>query len=353
MRPAAGETMQTLSSRNTNDSVRRVVVGLALLFGTLTLGTVGLMRLEGFSFIEAVYMTVITISTVGFGEIHDLSPEGRIFIMVLILLSFTILGYALRTLGAVIVAGQFRKLLGRGRMQRGLDKLRDHYIVCGYGRMGRIVCQALVQEGRPLVVITKDEAEVEKLLDGGLHAVLGDATDDEILLAAGVRRAKALVAVINDDVGNLYITLSARQLTAEENPDLYILARAADEKAMDKITRAGADRALSPYHIGGVRLVQALLRPTVFDYSEILNQGGEMSLMLEELKIGEHCDLVGRALRDTNLRQDYDIIVIGIVDAAGCMIFNPKPEQTIGAGDTLVVLGGRHHTEKLKRELAG
>lgn len=323
-----------------------ILTGSLLLLGTILLGSLGFVLIEGFSPLEAVYMTIITISTVGFGEVHVLSPGGRLFVILLIVVGLGLVTYTAGAVASLFFEGQIRKLVGRRMMRRELDALRDHFIVCGYGRMGRIICEELGEEGKPFVVITLDADEAERLREQGLLAIGGDATEDETLLAAGVTRARALTATAGSDVDNLYIVLSARELCRQENPGLYILARAADDKAGRKIMRAGADRCLSPYRIGGSRLVQALLRPKVYDFMEVVMSRRGLELMVEEFRVGETAALAGRAIRDTNLRTEYDVIIVGLNTADGRQVFNPGPDHVIRAGDTLILLG---RTPQLKR----
>jgi len=323
-----------------------ILAGSLLLLGTILLGSVGFVLIEGFSPLEAVYMTIITVSTVGFGEVHDLSPGGRLFVILLIVVGLGLVTYTAGAAASLIFEGKIRKLVGRRMMRRELDAMRDHFIICGYGRMGRIICDELAEEGRPFVVITLDADEAERLRERGVRAIGGDATEDEILLAAGVTRAKALTAAAGSDVDNLYIVLSARELSRKENPGLYILARAADDKAGRKILRAGADRCLSPYRIGGSRLVQALLRPRVYDFMEVVTSRRGLELMVEEFRVGARAALAGRAIRDTNLRTEYDVIIVGLNTADGRQVFNPGPDHVIRAGNTLILLG---RTPQLKR----
>lgn len=323
-----------------------ILTGSALLLGTLLLGSLGFVLIEGFGPLEAVYMTMITISTVGFGEVHELSPAGRLLVMVLIVVGLGLVTYTVGAIAGLIFEGQFRKLLGRRMMNRELDALRDHFIICGYGRMGRIICEELADEGRSFVVVTLDAGEAERPREAGMLAIGGDATEDEVLLKAGVTRARALTATAGSDVDNLYITLSARELSRKENPHLYILARASDDKASRKILRAGADRSLSPYRIGGSRLVQALLRPKVYDFMEVVMSRRGLELMVEEFEVKPGAPLVDRAIRDTNLRTEYDVIIVGLNTADGRQFFNPGPDHVIQANDTLILLG---RTPQLKR----
>jgi len=232
-------------------------------------------------------------------------------------------------------------------MLHEIEKLKGHYIICGHGRIGEILCDELLQEGEPFVVIEGDPDKAEMLSIKGFMVVEGDATEDDTLARAGVNNAKGLVAVVGNNVDNLYITLSAREMCRADNPDLYILSRATDERATEKITRAGADRVISPYVIGGMRIVQALLRPAVYDFVDIATQSSGLDLMFEEMAISSQGHFSGVALKDSNLRQDYDVIVIAIKKPSGRMIFNPGPDVVLEGDDVMIVLGDKEQLERL------
>jgi voltage-gated potassium channel len=322
-----------------------------MLFLTIIAGTTGLMIIEHYPLNDALYMTIITISTVGFGEVHELSSAGRGLIVGLIVIGLALVTYTVGAFGSIIVEGQFQRLLGRNKMNRELATIKEHYIICGFGRMGQIVCEALEEQGKPLVIVTNLEDEYDQITSDGRLAVLGDATEDETLLNAGLLSAQKLIAVVSSDVDNLYITLSARELARSGNPDLYILARASGPKSQRRIMHAGADRVISPYLIGGSRLVDALLRPHVYDYMEVLSQNSELDLMIEELEVNQKSAIAGKAILDTNLRNEYDLIIIGITSSSGEKIFNPQSNYEITAGDTLILLGKKPQLERLEKEL--
>lgn len=327
-------------------------LGYALLFLSLVLsaGTVSLVRMEHMTLGDALYMMVITLSTVGFGEVEPLGPAGRIIVSLTIMCGVALIGYVSVAIGGIVVEGRLRRYLGGRIMRKELDRLNGHYIICGFGRMGQIVSDELVSERMPHVVVTDDPEAVEELRAQDRLAVLGDATEDEVLEQAGVKRAKGLVATVSSDVANLYITLTARELSRDGNPDLYILARAAEDKAIRKLKHAGANRVVSPYHIGGTRLAMALLRPTVFDYLEVLSRSGDLELSIEELKVEPGCPLSDKRLRDTPIRSEYGLIVIGVLDRDGRMVFNPGPDQGLTPGDRLIVLGGKEKIGRLLQD---
>ncbi len=338
----------------TNDmSFAAVRRGMGFLGLLLAIGTLWFVVVEGFDVVDAVYMTVITVSTVGFGEVHELDLSGRIFVVVLIISGLALMTYTLGAVGRVIVEGSIQRFVGRHRMLRDIEKLRDHYVICGHGRMGRILCEELRAEGVTFVVVEGEAATAEQLVEKGYRVVEGDATEDDVLHRAGITRARGIVAVVSRDVDNLYITLSARQMCRDENPDLYILSRATDRQAGEKITRAGADRVISPYTIGGMRLVQALLRPAVHDFMDVATRSGGLDLMFEEVVIGKGTRLDGLTLGASDIRKVYNIIVIGIKKASNEMVFNPGPDAELQGGDTLVALGDKNQLQRLAQSLAG
>jgi len=330
-----------------------VVRGLALLCVVLLIGTIWFAAVEGYTVLDAVYMTVITVSTVGFREVHDLDASGRAFVVLLIVAGLSVMTYTLGAAGRVIVEGSIERFVGRKRMIREIEKLEGHYVICGHGRMGRILCGELHSEGVPFVVVEGDPEAAERLVEKGYRVVAGDATEDETLRRAGITRAKGLVAVVSRDVDNLYITLSAREMCRQSNPSLYILSRATDQRASQKITRAGATRVISPYTIGGMRIVQALLRPTVYDFVDLATQRGGLDLMFEELRIATGSRFDGVTVKDSDLRKQYDVIVIAIKKSDGRMVFNPGPDTVMHGGDVLIALGDRSQMQRLAPVLLG
>jgi voltage-gated potassium channel len=315
----------------------------------LVAGTVGYQILEGLSAFDALYLTVITLTTVGYGDIHPHTAAGRTFTMFLLLGGVFTLLYAATEIIRGIVSGELRTALGRQRMERNLAGLRNHLIVCGYGRMGHLVGAHFAAGGLPFVVI---DNQAESLADfqvpHGL-ALHGDATSDEVLRRAGVERARALITVTTSDADNLYITMSARLLNAR----LFIVARAEDERAEQKLLRAGADRVVSPYAIGGARMAQAVLRPTVVDFLELATRTEHLALQIEEVQIVAGSRLAGTTLRDSQVRQDLGIMIVAIKKAAGEMLFNPPPDAAMQPGDILITLGPRPQLDRLERLARG
>jgi len=326
--------------------------GAILLMLVLLGGTLGFMALEDFPFLDAFYMTIITISTVGFGEVRPLDGEGRIFVIALVIAGLAVMGYTLTTLGQAVVEGSVQRMFWRRRMQREIESMRGHHIICGSGRMGRVVSRELGEEKVPFVIIERDPETAEALSERGHLVIVGDATEDEVLEQAGVRRAKALVAVVSRDVDNLYITLSAREMCREQNPRLYILARASDARDQRKLMHAGANRVISADEIGAMRIVQALLRPTVYDFMEVVTSSSHLDLMFEEMLVGEGARAAGQALRDTDIRAQFDVIIIAVKKAGGEMVFNPGGDTRLDAGDVVITMGNKEQLGRLRAALA-
>jgi len=311
----------------------------------LSVGTLGYMSIEGWSAADALYMTVITVTTVGYLEVHPLDPAGRAFTMGLALGGVFTLFYAATATISAIVTGRARGDIWRQRMERTLAELSDHVIVCGMGRMGRFICREFSNLEMPFVVIDRDGGLFEGFdLPHGIPLV-GDATSDEVLRKAGVDRARVLVTVAASDADNLFITMSARLL----NDKLNIVARAEEEGAEKKLMRAGASRVVSPYMIGGERMTQAVLRPAVIDFLELATRADYMELQIEEVVVQAGGALAGMLIRDPRIRSELGIIVVAVKRADGTMAFNPEPDLALAEGDTLIALGHRKQLEELER----
>jgi voltage-gated potassium channel len=252
-----------------------------------------------------------------------------------------VLFYAAGELIRIIISGQIQQALGRQRMEQALAGMKDHVIVCGYGRMGRLVCREFANQQVPFVVVERDAELMEHFTMPHGVSLHGDATSDEILKSAGIDRARALVAVLPSDADNLYITMSARLL----NERLFIVARAEDDRAEQKLHRAGASRVVSPYAMGGYRVAHAVLRPTVVDFLDQASRSEHLEVQIEEIQIASHSKLVGTTIKDTNVRQQLGIIIVAIKRAAGAMVFNPPSDAVLAAGDILIAIG---HTKQLE-----
>lgn len=306
---------------------------LFLITAIVIYGTVGYMFIEKINFLDALYMTVITLATVGYKEVKDLSINGKIFTILLIFSGFGVFTYALTTGAKIIIEGEIKEAFKKRNMKKKIDNLRDHYIICGFGRMGRIIAKELRSNNIPFVIVEKNRENLPE--EGDFLYIKGDATKDEILKGAGIERAKGLITVLSSDTENLYVVLSAKGL----NPELFIVARAAEEGAEIKLKRAGADRVVSPYHIGGLRIAHTVLRPTVVDFLEFATRSEHVEIQIEEIPVQKGSILAGRTIGESDIGKGIGAIIIGIKRADGSMIFNPTSQTKIEEGDTLIVLG--------------
>ena len=313
-----------------------------MLIGIVAFGTWGYYFVEKMPLFEAFYMTMITISTVGYAEIIPLSPAGRALTIIIIILGITVGAYTIGMLVKAFIEGELLKMFGRIKVQKQISELKNHFIVCGFGRIGRIMSEELAADDIDFVVIEQDPAIIEKIESKNYLFLEMDATSEEALLKAGIMKANGIVTALRSDANNVFITLTAKGL----RPDIYILARASHENNEDKLTRAGASRVVSPHLIGGRRMAQILKRPTVVDFIDIATMGSSLGLMMEEAVIGNGSGLAGKNLVDSNLRKDFGVIIVAIKKMDGNMIFNPVPSETLEAGDVIVVIGKR---EDLKR----
>jgi len=319
---------------------------LIMLFCVLAFGTCGFMFLEHSSFMDSLYMTMITITTIGYGEIFPLSTTGRIFNMVLIVVGVGLVMLTFSKITEAVVEGELRAIYGRLSMKKKVTELREHYIVCGFGRIGRVICNLLKEAGKPFVVIENSPEVIRELAELNYLFLDGEASSDDMLLKAGVKQAKGLVSAVSSDANNVYITLSARGL----NNDLYIMARSTGtEGGETKLLRAGANKVISPYYIGACRMAQHILRPTVTDFIDLTIHGGELGLRMEELAVSDHGKIVNNTLMDSNIRRDFNLIVVAIKRGQGEMLFNPNPTSMILKDDTLIVLGDYSKIKELEK----
>jgi voltage-gated potassium channel len=318
---------------------RRFIFAVALVVLVASFGTAGYMLLEGWNFIDSLYMTVITLASVGFKEVHDLSPFGRIFTIIIIIGGVGTVAYALSAGAKIILEGELQEVYGRRRLEKKIREMKNHYIVCGYGRMGKIICRELREKNVKFVIVEKQPDMHQEKDD--LLIFPGDATKDEVLKELGIERAKGLVTVLPTDAENLFVVLSARGL----NPNLFIVARAGEEGSENKLIRAGADKVVSPYHIGGLRIAHTVLKPAVVDFIEFATKSGNIDLQMEEVLIKESSELVGKSLDECGIGRELGIIIVAIKKPNGEMKFNPTFKSAIKTGDTLIALG---ESSKLK-----
>ena len=328
---------------------RYVIRGLSMLAMVLVGGTMGYMIIEGWRFLDALYMTVITITTVGYGEIRSVSEAGRIFTIVLIFLGIGNMGYILGMVTQTMVEFRLRSILGRRKLGLKIKSLKNHYIICGYGRIGRIITQELMSSRIPMLVVDQNPDSQSALEQIGVPYIIDDATSEDVLVEAGVERAKGLVAVVLSDADNLFITMTARGL----NPDIFILARAEEEHTHKKLMRAGANRVVLPYLIGGQRMAHTIVKPAVTDFLELTVHDKSIELKMEELLVGAQSRLNGVTLQDSGIRQDMNVIIVAIKKKDGDMAFNPSSRTRIETGDTLIALGLMTDLDRLASILSG
>lgn len=313
---------------------------LSLVLLITAFGTIGYMVVEGWNFMDSLYMTVITISTTGYREVHELSSKGMIFTIVLTVVGVGTALIAFTTGARFILEGELRQIFGRKKLERKIKELKDHYIICGYGRMGRIIARELQEEGVQFVVVEKDPAALEEKKD--VLVVMGDATRDHTLKEAGIDKACGLISVLPNDAENLFVVLSARGL----NPNILIVARAMEEGSEQKLLRAGASKVVSPYLIGGLRMAHTVLKPTVVDFIEFTTKSGNIGLQMQEVTVQDGSILIGRSLEACTVGDDWGVIIVAIKQTTGETRFNPTHQSVIKAGDILIVLG---EISKLKR----
>ena len=280
-------------------------------------------------------MTVITITSIGYGETHPLSTEGRIFTLFIIAIGIGVVGHALVSVSRWLIEGEVVKVFTRRRSMKAIQKIRDHFIVCGFGRMGSFVCNEFHARGIPFVVVENIPEIQDKINQNGYYLSPGDATDEDVLMAAKIKTARGLVSTLNSDASNVYVVLTAREL----NPDLEIIARAGEEEAEKKLIRAGASRVISPYRIGGMRMVMGILKPTVMSFLEVAMDHKQLNVELEEVCVAKNSAYSGKKLVDTDIRKELNLIIIAIKKPDGRMVFNPGPNTIIEDEDLLITLG--------------
>jgi voltage-gated potassium channel len=327
----------------------RLLLILGALAVVLTGGTLGFIFIEHYPPFDAFYMTLITISTVGYEEVHPLSHAGKVFNSFLIFFGVTIMLLAVGGMTQAIIELELNQYFGKRRTKKMIDALQDHYIVCGYGRIGRGAATELQRAGVPFLIVDQNEDRVEWAMKSGMLAVLADATDDETLREAGVLRAKGLIATLGSDADNLFVILSAKAL----KPSLLVSARIASEQSEKKMRLAGADYVFAPYDMTGNRMAQVMLKPHVFqfiDFTTTKSMG--LDVGIEQVRVPEKSEYVSKTLLETNIRKELGVIVLAIRKSGGQMIFNPPAEAEIAAGDHLIVMGEANDLRRLEQVVA-
>ncbi len=321
-------------------SLKKLQIGLGIILTIIIIGTVGYMLIEKWSFFDSFYMTIITISTTGFKEVKPLSTSGMVLTVGLIITGVLAIAYTGSRGIQVLVESQ---ILRRRRMAKRLSEISNHYIICGFGRMGKQIAEYLYDSNLDFVVIENEPNNVSKLTELNYPFVDADATDDDALKKAGIERAKGLVAVLSTDAENVFTTLSATEL----NDKTFIVARAIDEGTEGKLKKAGADRVVTPYELGGNRMVQLLLRPGVADFIEVIAKKQNVDISLEQIVVCKGSSLVGLTLAESPIRSELNIIIIGIDKSLGRFVYNPKSSTKIEVDDKLIAIGELENLTKL------
>lgn len=317
-------------------STKHLLISIVLSLIIFSIGTVGYMLIEGWSLVDSIFMTIITITTVGFGEVHQMSRFGRIFTIGLVFSGVGFFMYVASSMVQFMVEGRIREIMGRRTLNRKIEHLKNHYIVCGYGRIGRVLCkQFMAHPALKMVILEKDENLIDQMESDGILYICGDSSEEEILLKAGIKNAKVLIAALATDIDNVFLTLTARQL----NPHIFIVARSSSKAAKSKLLAAGANRVESPYDIGAISMAQRVLRPSVTSFLDLVFTYNRKDIQMEEIPVTPSSSLVNIMLKDSGIRQKFNLIIIAIKKPNGEMMFNPSFETVIQSGDTVIAMG--------------
>ncbi|MGA8263498.1 MAG: potassium channel protein, partial [Ignavibacteriaceae bacterium] len=297
-----------------DQTLNQLKKGAFILLVVLFIGSFGFMLIEHWDFLDSLYMTIITITTTGFEEVHPLTHTGRIFTIILLVMGIGSIAYTGGRAAQLLIENQ---IIRRRRMSKKLEGLKDHYIVCGYGRMGRYICEELASAKVKFIVIDNEPDKIESIVSMNYLYLKGDATSDEVLTTTGVMKARGLVAVLSNDAENVFTTLSAKAL----NPNLYVVARAVEEETESKLKKAGANRVVKPYEIGGNRMAELLLRPGVIEFIDVVARERSVDLSMEEFEVDEKSELIGKSLAELPIRKDLNIIIVSINKLKGGFIY--------------------------------
>ena len=322
----------------------RFLLTLLLIVAVCAIGAIGFHLIEGWPWFDGLYMTIITMTTVGYGEIRALSHEGRIFNIFLILSSVTAGGLLLATATQALLEFELGSYLGRRRLEKEIEKLKGHYIICGAGRVGRTVAREFKSHDIPCLVIEIDQQRAEWAMKEGIPVLVGSGSTEESLKQARIEYAKGLVAAVTSDADNLYIVLTASGM----RPGMPIIARASEEEAIPKLRRAGATQVLSPYQFIGHRIVQLVLRPHVLDFIDSAFGSQRMDIQIEEILIPDNSMLAGKTLEGAEIRKRTGVMVVALKKMDGTMTFSPAPDEVLCAGDHLIAIGSAGDLEKLE-----
>ncbi len=313
----------------------------------VAIGTAGYMLIEDWPMLDSVYMTVITLSTIGYGEVNPVSQPGRIFTLILIVMGVGFFLYVIGNVVQFLVEGRIRLILGRHKLDKQINQLNNHYIICGYGRMGRAFCRYLIQRGLKFVVLEKSDERVPVMNTDHVLYVTGEATVEENLLKAGIKRASNLIATLGTDADNVLLVLLAKGL----NPGLYVVARASQNASKKPLDTAGADVVVSPYDVGARRIAHAILRPNVIRFLEYAFADESTDIHIEELPVSENSRLVGVSLKDSGIRHLHKLNILSIIEEDGDMLFNPSADTKLRAGERVIAVGTMRDLKRMEELL--
>ena len=323
---------------------RRCIIASICIIIIFFAGIFGYHLIEGWNYLDSMYMMIITLSTIGFGETHPLSPAGRLLTIFIIIFGITTGAYVLQGIARFIVEGELSKMIKKQKLQKQIEAIKDHFIICGFGRIGSRIASELKEAGIGFVIVERDNNLYEHITDEkGYLMIEGDSTSDEILKKSGIERAKGLVCALPSDADNVYVVLSSREL----NKKLIIISRCREESGKKKLYIAGADKVISPYHMGAMRMSMAVIKPNVYGFLELITENKELDLDMAEIEVITGSALHRVPLKDSHIRDKLGVIVIGIKKHNGHMLFNPSPKEFIEEKDHLIVLGSKEQIKAL------
>ena len=330
------------------DSLRRIGRGAKFLLVVLVASVVGFRFLGGYGWIESLWMVVITISTVGFSEESTLPRHMQLFVVGVIILGMSATAYTIGGLIQLMLEGEIERALGRRRMTKEINKLHDHVIICGFGRIGRNLANELKSYGKQLVVLENAPAMQQEATELGFHCVIGNATEESVLHDVGIERASTLVTSLGSDAENVFITLTARNM----NPKIQIISRAETASTERKLLQAGANQVIMPTVVGARMMSRMITRPTTADLIDLLSQSGFEDLEMEELVLKDTCQLIGKTVAETEAHRKHQLLIVAVKRSVGEFIFNPSAAQVFQPGDTAIVMGHANDIQQFRKEFA-
>jgi voltage-gated potassium channel len=313
----------------------KLKIALIVLLYIFIIGTFGFHYIEGWGFVDSFYTTIATLSTVGYGDFSPETTAGKFFAVFIIIFGVGTMLYSFGLVSETVMEGRLRNLLGRGKLEKIIEKMNNHYIICGGGRIGFLICRELMAGKIPCLIIDNNPEVIQKAQDESFIYCKGDATQDKVLITAGIKRARGVVCVLPSDAENLYVILTAKEL----NQKIYIMARSEEEESEHRLLRAGADKVMSPYTLGGVRMAMAIMRPAMLDFIEITTSRQSLELRMEEISICKDSPFISKTLEDSGIRKRFGLIIVAVKKDSGKMIFNPMANYIIEEGDRLISMG--------------